>query len=59
MRKRKTRLDWADEADFYKSLHKTAPTSLKPSLMAIDAYEAFCRPLTDAFCERWSEPASF
>ena len=49
MRKRKAPLDWADEANFYKSLHKTAPTSLKPSLIAIDAYESFCRPLTDAF----------
>ena len=47
--KRAEALTFAEEADFLRSIRTTAPTGLAETLNAIEAYEEFCRPLTDAF----------
>jgi hypothetical protein len=47
--KRGTPLEFVDEASFLRSLRLHAPDHLRITLNAIDVYEEFCRPLTDAF----------
>lgn len=47
--KRGAPLEYNDEAAFLRSLHSSAPGELGSTLAAIDLYEEFCRPLTDAF----------
>ena len=42
-------LEFLDEAQLLRSLRGKAPERLGAILKAIDDYEAFCRPLTDAF----------
>jgi hypothetical protein len=47
--KRLAPLEPLDEAEFLRSLQGSAPGHLGATLGAIDTYEEFCRPLTDAF----------
>jgi hypothetical protein len=42
-------LDFDQEATFLRSLRAAAPHRLATTLASIDAYEAVCRPLVDAF----------
>jgi len=42
-------LEFAHEADFLRKTTRIAPTRLSGLFTAIDAYESFCRPLTDLF----------
>ncbi len=42
-------LEFLDETTFLRSLQGSAPERLGATLRAIDTYEEFCRPLTDAF----------
>lgn len=42
-------LEFAQEADFLRKSTRKAPTRLRGLFTAIDAYESFCRPLTDLF----------
>jgi hypothetical protein len=47
--KRGAPLEFLDEAGVLRSLRLHAPDHLRTTLNAIDVYEEFCRPLTDAF----------
>lgn len=47
--KRGAPLEFRDEAAVLRSLRARAPDRLGTTLKAIDVYEEFCRPLTDAF----------
>ncbi len=47
--KRGKALEFRDEARVLRSLCAKAPEHLRTTLKAIDIYEEFCRPLTDAF----------
>ncbi|MFT3906762.1 MAG: hypothetical protein QM718_10700 [Steroidobacteraceae bacterium] len=42
-------LEFAQEADFLRKSTRKAPAHLTRLFTAIDAYESFCRPLTDLF----------
>lgn len=48
LKSRKRALEYPEEASFLRNLRR-GPETLKTYLAAIDAYEAFCRPLTDSF----------
>lgn len=49
LQKRGSPLDRTEEAAFLRTFTKHASAELAPCLRAIDAYEALCRPLNDAF----------
>ncbi len=49
LQKRGSPLDFAEEAQFLRSVTANAPPRLRSLLRAIDAYEAIAKPLVDAF----------
>jgi hypothetical protein len=49
LQKRGATLEFRDEANVLRSLCAKAPDRLAATLKAIEAYEEFCRPLTDTF----------
>jgi hypothetical protein len=49
LQRRGAPLEFAQEADFLRKSTGKAPTRLRELFTTIDAYESFCRPLTDLF----------